>query len=179
MPDADTATTYLAAAQLLVVLVSVVYLAIQVRGERVAQGFQAYAQVNDAYMRHLWLASEDPELNDIWEPLAGNRREELDAAQRAGSWGAWHAMSIQERKCYRYTRLALEIFEQAWEVNRRGMIGSDTWCKWEQWMLTWHDTRYFDYVYDDSKPRLLSAFCSTVEEVGRRRRNGAPQASSR
>jgi hypothetical protein len=165
MPDSTAMTAYLTAAQLCVVVASVVYLALQVHGERVAAGFQAYSQVNDAYMRHLWLASENPELDSVWEPWDEVRRAELDIAQRGGKWGAWHAMTLEEKRCYRYTRAALEIFEQAWEVRRQRMIGEDTWLKWEDWLREWTDTRYFVDVFVDSRPRLLKAFRETVDGV--------------
>ena len=116
-------------------------------------------------MRHLWLASEDAKLNCIWQPLEPGRRKRLDEVQGANRWGAWFEMTDEEKRCYRYTRLALEIFEQAWEVRRRRMIGEDTWCKWEQWLATWSTTRYFPYVLEDSRPRLLAAFCDVVDEV--------------
>lgn len=179
MSDSNTLTSYLTAAQLVVVVVSAAYLARQVRGERVAQGFEAYSHVNDAYLRHLWLASERDELNCIWQPLDASRKSELDQAQAEHQWGAWHAMDLEEKHCYRYTRTALEIFEQAWEVKRRKMIGKDTWCKWEQWLVTWYGTRYFRYVFDDSRPRLLADFCATVEEVGQQSESDAPLTSSR
>lgn len=180
MPDADTLTTYLTAAQLVVVIASLIYLSRQVHGERVAAGFQAYSHVNDAYMRHLWLASERDELNCIWEPWDLDRKAELDLAQQTGGlWGAWHAMTTEEKRCYRYTRAALEIFEQAWEVKRRKMIGDDTWCKWEQWLSAWAGTRYFDLVFTDSRPRLLADFCSTVEAVSARSASARPASSRR
>jgi hypothetical protein len=177
MADAETLTAYLTAAQLIFVVLSVGYLARQVRGERIAQGFQAYSYVTDAYMRHLWLSSEHNELNCIWEPLDDARRTELEEAQSLRNWGAWHEMSDDEKRCYRYTRAALEIFEQAWEVKRRKMIGDDTWSKWEQWLLIWCGTRYFRYVYEDSRPRLLVAFCSTVEEIALRSESDGLRAS--
>lgn len=165
MPDADQLTVILGIAQLVAVIVSVLYLGRQVTGEKVAAGFQAYSQVNQAYTAHLWRAAEDPSLNCIWKPQDDARMKELDAAQAAGAWGAWSAMSDHEKLCYRYTRAALELFEQAWEVKRRDLIGEDTWQKWRAALGVWKTTCYYDYVIEDTAPRLIAGFVTEIKTV--------------
>lgn len=165
--NTDHVIIFLGVLQLGIVAGSLFYLARQVHGEKVAAGFAAYSHVNDAYMAHLWRAYEHPELNQIWEAGDAEQTARLDAAQAARAWGAWYVMDQDERAGYRYTRMALEIFEQAWEVRRRDLIGADTWCKWEQWMSIWVGSRYFPYVFEDSRPRLLQEFSVMVEAVAR------------
>jgi hypothetical protein len=163
----DDLMVVLTTAQLIVVVFSLLYLGRQVRGERVAAGFAAYSQVNDAYTTHLWRAVEDPTLDAVWDPWDPEREAALAEAQRSGTWGAWHAMTADERRCYRFTRAALEIFEQAWEVRRRDMIGADTWGKWEAWITTWTRSRYFAIVFEDVRPRLIEEFALRVEAAAR------------
>ena len=52
--------------QSLVVAVTVIYLARQVNDQRAAIDFQVYSQVSDAYARHLWMAVDRPQLDDVW-----------------------------------------------------------------------------------------------------------------
>lgn len=178
MLDVDSWSLVLDVVQLVAVMATLWYFAIQVRGERVAQGFQAYALINQAYMQHLWLAAEDERLNCVWQPIDPGRKRKLDRAQSAGDWGAWHLMDSDEKRCYRYTRATLEIIEQAWEVRRRNMIGADTWQKWGQWLAIWTQTRYFRYVYEDTGPRLLEGFCDEIDRAIAMGPAVAPQATS-
>ncbi|WP_026912743.1 hypothetical protein [Patulibacter minatonensis] len=161
--SSEDVTVLLTLAQLVVVVVSLWYLGSQVRGERVAAGFAAYSHVNDSYMEHLWRAVEDPSLDCIWDPWHDDRVSVLNVAQRGQHWGAWRTMTVDERRCYRYTRAAIEIFEQAWEVKRRNMIGDDTWAKWHAWLTTWCNSRYFEIVLEDIRPRLIKEFAEEVD----------------
>lgn len=184
MPDSEQVTLFVGLAQLVVVLVSVWYLGRQVTGEKVAAGFQAYSYVNQAYAEHLWRAAENPALNCIWLPQDGVRKALLDTEQHATSWGAWRAMSDEEKLCYRYTRAALEIFEQAWEVQRRELIGADTWLKWRKALSVWTATCFFDYVLEDTTPRLIEGFVDEIKRVAEEfgpdeDEQSAQQASSR
>jgi hypothetical protein len=160
---AELLTAIFTGVQAVVVALTLIYVGCQVHDGRVAAGFQAYSHVSDAYMRHLWLAAEKPELNSIWEPETDKRREELDSAQAARPWGAWHEMGTEEKRAYRYTRAALAIFEQAWEVERRGLIGEDTWSAWNDWLDTWKGTPYYRYVVEDNERRLLTGFYEIVK----------------
>lgn len=159
-------TVALTVAQLVVVVSSLAYLARQVRGERVASGFAAYSHINDTYMEHLRRANDEPNLNTVWDPLDVERKREFDLAQESAKvWGAWHTMTDAERRCYRFTRAALEIIEQAWEAQRHGLIGGDTWCKWEKGLEIWTTSSYFPYVLADSTPRLIPGFVVKLEEA--------------
>jgi len=106
--------------QVVLVAASVAYVAVQVRGQRKAINFQVYSQVSAAYIRQGASTNEHPMLNSVWLPWEPReRRDELIAAQRRASelgldWGAWRETTEEERKCYRFTRDALEILEQAW-----------------------------------------------------------------
>ena len=157
----DTIVAVLTGVQSLVVALTVLYLARQVNDQRDAIDFQVYSQVSDAYARHLWMAVDRPQLDDVWEPFTDeDRLRELQRAQEeAERWGAWHAMTMHERVAYRWTRGALEIFEQAWQLRDRGQISDETWTKWRGWMAIWKTTRYYEFVFDDTRARLLGGFC--------------------
>ena len=134
-------------------------------GQRRALNFQVYQQISERYTDHLWKATDDPELNCIWERLDDERRAELETAQAGSTWGAWATMDLGERKSYRYTRAAFEVFEQAHHVYRLGWLSDETWSKWRGWVAIWIDTRYFPYVWADSCPRFLPSFVDFVETV--------------
>jgi hypothetical protein len=154
-----------AGVQAVVLAGTLIYVALQLRDARKATGFQAYSHVDAAYMHHLWLAADRPELNMIWEAADPSRKQKLDAAQDAeDQWGAWHAMGDDEKLGYRYTRAALAIFEEAWEVHRRRWIGDDTWSAWKEWLDTWKPTPYYRYVVDDNRRRLRQDFYDFLEK---------------
>jgi hypothetical protein len=173
MPSSDAVTAWVAGGQLLVGAIGIGAIFGQVRGERRAQQFDVYNKVSMTYMDHLWRAAEDPQLNEIWEPWAADdkRRRELGQAQAgqgaaAATWGAWYAMNDSERYAYRYTRAALEIFEQAWHLYDTKIIDATTWeQKWEPWIRIWTNTRYFAFVFADTRPRLIKDFCTIVSEI--------------
>ena len=167
LADADTITTILTAAQAFVAIPALIFLGLEFQRERKATQFQAYSQVSDAYAAHLWLAAdrENADLDTIWEPWGDDepRRQALQAKQDAGPWGAWYAMEPHERRCYRYTRGALEIFERAWHLHEKDVISDETWEKWVGWIVIWkNNTRYFEWVFEDTRKRLITKFCATV-----------------
>lgn len=131
--------------------------------QRDALGYDVYQRINSQNTEFLWTAAEDPTLDCIWEPMDPARKSELDQAQEARSWGAWHAMNAEERRCYRYTRRAIELVEQSWQIHELGMIDEATWAKWATWGSIWGGTRYFWYVIEDERPRLLSGFVEFLE----------------
>jgi hypothetical protein len=130
--------------------------------------FEVYERVTQRYADLLERASSDQDLNRIYQPLDSRRQHELDAAQAADpGWGAWEIMDFQEQKCFRYTRLALEVCEQAHKVEELGWIDDETWRKWHTWTQTFSRTRYFPYVLDiadeRSRGRFRPAFVRYVE----------------
>jgi hypothetical protein len=139
----------------------------ELTANRQAVDFQTYQQISQRYSEILLMASEDPELNCIWDPLDPDRREELDAAQAAKLWGAWDVMTLTERKCYRYIRTAFETFEQAHEVYCQGTLPADTWKKWRAWIEIWISTRYYPYAIEDAKPRFVPRFLDLIEQLER------------
>jgi hypothetical protein len=74
-------------------------------------------------------------------------------------------MNDTERRCYRYTRLMLETFEQAHQVRARGWIDDETWAKWRGWIEIWTDSTYFPFVYEDAKGRLIASFTDEIERA--------------
>lgn len=127
------------------------------------QGCLLYQDLANRYADLLHRADEDPVLNGVWDPCDGERFEALTGAHQSRVWGAWHAMTNDERRCYRYIRSALEIFEQAHVVRKRGWIDDETWAKWQGWMTIWRQASYYPFVMDDSRERLLTTFVEVME----------------
>ncbi len=155
--------------QVVLVAVSVAYVAIQVRGQRKAINFQVYSQVSAAYVRQGASTTDHPILNSVWLPWEPqDRRDQLlaaqDRAREAGlEWGAWREMTEDERKCYRFTREVLEILEQAWQLRKLGLIDEQTYAKWREATAMWKTSRYFPFVLEDTKPRLMRDFCEELD----------------
>lgn len=129
------------------------------------QGCLLYQDLANRYADLLHRADEDPVLNDVWEPCDGNRFAVLTQAHQLRPWGAWYAMTHEERRCYRYIRSALEIFEQACVVRKNGWIDDETWAKWQGWMAIWRQASYYSFVMDDSRGRLLAGFVEMMERA--------------
>lgn len=137
----------------------------EVERQRNVLAFEVYQKLSMRYSDLLWMACEKPHLNSIWEPLEAKRKAELDSAQSREEWGAWRIMDDPERESYRYTRLVLELLEQACEIRERRWIDDDTWNKWRAWMTIWKKTAYFVFVFPDSKPRFVPCFVRLLEEL--------------
>jgi hypothetical protein len=130
--------------------------------QRATLGYEIYQRVSNANTELLWKAAEDPCLNDVFEPIDPRRRAELDAAQVSSKWGAWYAMTDEEKKGNRFTRMAIELAEQAWEIDQLGMAPHEASQKWSSWSGIWCETRYFRYVFADEEPRLLKGFAERL-----------------
>lgn len=129
------------------------------------QSFQLYHLLVQQYTELLSRADRDADLNQIWELPDAQRKEHLDKAHAARDWGAWYEMRPEEKRGYRYIRYAIETFEQAYLAHQRGWIDDETWQKWRGWMAVWRHARYFKYVFEDSRPRLVSSFVQDFERV--------------
>ncbi|MFE0020928.1 hypothetical protein [Amycolatopsis sp. NPDC059021] len=138
----------------------------QVRNQVAVQRFRLYHLLAQQYMDLLLRADLDPELNCIWEPLDEQRRQELDDAQRLRCWGAWHEMTPVEKRCYRFVRYALETLEQTHQLHQKRWMDQETWSKWLGWIEIWCDARFFDYVVEDSEPRLIKTFVVVLKTRG-------------
>lgn len=130
----------------------------QARHQTDVQRFKLYHLLTQQYADLLLRPDNDPALNGIWEPVAPARAQELDKAQAERLWGAWYTMNDAERRCYRYVRSILETFEQAHQLDSHGWMDGETSTKWREWMAIWPSVRYFKYVFQDSKPRLVATF---------------------
>ena len=158
--------------QLTAVVLSLMFVGYQVRLQRITldnqirvQGFQLYHLLAQQYIDLLLRADQDPVLNSIWESPNSQRKRELDDAQESRRWGAWFVMTPEEKRCYRYTRSAIETFEQTYQVYQRGWIDPETWAKWQAWMTIWKDVWYFDYVFSDTRPRLIKDFALKFDSL--------------
>ncbi len=149
------------------VIGSLVFVAIQLRRHRHVLAYETYQRLSREYQDLLWRAVEDPNLDTVWDPLDETERVRFDLAHDDPSaWGVWYAMNEEERRCYRFTRRALELFEQAWQVRSKGWIDDPTWEKWYHWVEAWKRSRYFGYIVAESKARLIPGFCSWLATVG-------------
>jgi hypothetical protein len=137
----------------------------EVSNQVALQSYELYRSLVGQYTELLYRADRDTTLNTIWEPPDTNRMQELDAAQQTRRWGAWYAMTSEEKRCYRYVRYALETFEQTFQVYQRGWIDNETWQKWRGWMAIWRNVRYFNYVFDDTCPRLIESFVNEFHNL--------------
>nr|QZD54710.1 hypothetical protein K3N28_18550 [Glycomyces sp. TRM65418] len=120
--------------------------------------FELYQSLLNQHTELLKMADNDPVLNLIWSPLDPDRKRDLDAAQASRDWGAWTVMTPDEQRGYRYTRYAIELFEQAYKVNQYGMLDEEIWRKWVSWMEIWPRTRYFTYMWQDTARKFMPSF---------------------
>lgn len=155
--------------QLVIVGPTLFFLSLQVRLQRQQvhdqveiHGFTVYHELVQQYLELLRRADDDTELNCIWDPIDPERQQVLNDAQSSMRWGAWYAMTSTEKRCYRLVRAALETFEQAYQLHQKGWIDEETWTKWQGWINIWQNVRYFKYVLEDVRPRLLGSFTATL-----------------
>jgi hypothetical protein len=153
------------AVQSIGVIVTLAFLGYQMRLQAKAlkndsrlRQFELYQSLLNQHTELLKMADGDQVLNLIWSPLDAERKRELDAAQASRDWGAWSVMTEDEQRGYRYTRYAIELFEQAYKVNQYGMLDEEIWRKWVSWMEIWPRTRYFTYMWQDTARKFMPSF---------------------
>lgn len=130
--------------------------------------FEIYQRIDNRLADLVWRQSEDHRLSTVYEPLTAAERERLDREQASAErWGAWAALTPDEKVCYRFIRVFLETIEQMWEVRSQGWMSDDMWAKWQGWIEVWVATRYFPYVFEDQRPRLLPRFVAVLDEAVR------------
>jgi hypothetical protein len=124
-------------------------LAYQVHLDRRTRQFEVYERISSRFSEVLWHAVQHPELHGIW-----NDPE-------------WDKLANDEKLGYRYTRLAFDVLEQAWEAHDAGQIEPEVWRKWESWIRAWKGTRFYDRVvdYDDPLSPFQARFLAYVRSV--------------
>lgn len=162
------------AIQAIGVIVTLAFLGYQMRLQAKAlksdsrlRQFELYQSLLNQHTELLKMADNDPVLNQIWAPLDPERKRELDAAQASQDWGAWAVMTPDEQRAYRYTRYAIELFEQAYKVNQYGMLDEEIWRKWVSWMEIWPRTRYFSYMWQDTARKFMPSFVDAYWDLVR------------
>jgi hypothetical protein len=130
----------------------------QMRHDSRLRQFELYQSLLNQHTELLKMADKDPALNEIWEPLDLERRRELDEAQAERDWGAWYAMTPEEQRGYRYTRYAIELFEQAYKLQQYDLLDREIWDKWISWMEVWPRSRYFTYMFEDNARKFMPSF---------------------
>jgi hypothetical protein len=141
----------------------------EIKNQGVLRGFQLYHTLVQQYLDLLARADRDPDLNAVWDALDPAREAELNDSQRSRPWGAWHEMTVAERRCYRLVRNLLETFEQAFVVHQlfheHGWVDDETWEKWRGWMAIWKSSPYFSYVFSDVRPRMIRTFADNFHAL--------------
>jgi hypothetical protein len=130
----------------------------QLRHDSRLRQFELYQSLLNQHTELLKMADKDPALNEIWEPMDLDRRRELDEAQAERDWGAWYAMTPEEQRGYRYTRYAIELFEQAYKLQQYDLLDREIWDKWISWMEVWPRSRYFTYMFEDNARKFMPSF---------------------
>jgi hypothetical protein len=162
--------------QFLAIFGTLVFVALELRQQRkeiknqgVLRGFRLYHTLVQQYLDLLARADRDPELNAVWDALDPARQAFLDEAQASRPWGAWHEMTVTERRCYRLVRNLVETFEQAYVIHRlfheHGWVDGETWEKWRGWMAIWKSSPYFPYVFTDIRPRMIKSFIESFHAL--------------
>lgn len=158
--------------QLAVLGPSLIFVGLQVLFQRrqasnqvLVQGHELYYMLARQYVDLLRESDEKPILNEVWVGLDENRKNDLDKAQAASTWGAWKEMTAEEKLCYRYVRATIEILEQTFQLHRKGWIDDETWEKWRGWIRLGTQMRYFYYVFDDTRPQLVTSFVAELDSL--------------
>jgi hypothetical protein len=158
--------------QLAVLGPSLIFVGLQVLFQRrqasnqvLVQGHELYYLLAQQYVDLLRESDEKPVLNEVWVKLDEDRKSELDKAQTMSMWGAWSEMTNEEKQCYRYVRATIELLEQTFQLHKKGWIDDETWEKWRGWIALGTQMRYFDYVFEDTKPQLVASFGAELDSL--------------
>ena len=140
----------------LTIVVTLVFAIVQVRSAARERRHAVYERINSEYVQHMWRVGEYPELEKVWVTIAEQRKKDLESAQsRKG--GAWKIMNVEEKRCYRFVRIALEIFESAFAAEVHG--APERYCKkWGTWMRVFKGSDYFRFVFADTDVRFMPGF---------------------
>jgi hypothetical protein len=147
---------------------SFLFLAWQTYLSRLERRHDIYERVNTEWIQHMSRILDDPELEKIWEALEESqiRRFEKAMKESGDSGAAWSVMTITEKKCYRYIRVALEIFEVAYQTRMSGVkIPDQLIGKWDNQIRVFLTCDYFDYVFEDTRERLDDRFVGHIEDL--------------
>jgi hypothetical protein len=143
------------------------FIGFELRQQRQVAGYVAHQGITQQYSDLLWASLEHADLDSVWDPIDAARRDQLRGAQadeRMG-WGAWTLMDLQERRLYRATRRAIEIFEQAHFAWELGWLGSDTSTKWDEIVRLWAKSTFFEFAWHDARRLLRPSFVSHVNDL--------------
>jgi hypothetical protein len=142
-----------------------VFIGFELRQQRQVAGYVAYQGITQQYSDLLWTSLEHADLDSVWDPLAVGRRHQLSDAQadEGLAWGAWTLMNPQERRLYRTTRRAIEIFEQAHFARELGWLGSDTSEKWDEIVHLWTKSSFFEFAWYDARRLVRPSFALYVD----------------
>ncbi len=147
---------------------SFVFLAWETYLSRLERRHDIYERVNTEWIQHMSRILDDPELEKIWDELEESQSRKFEKAreEKGGPGAAWSVMTIAEKKCYRYIRVALEIFEVAYQTRRVGVKQSDPLIrKWDNQIRVFLTSDYFDYVFEDTRARLDDRFVGHIEDL--------------
>lgn len=146
-----------------VLVVTLLVLIFQASRDISIKRFQVHQSLNDNYLDLLWRATREPSLNAVWDDPAPARLETLRAEQGKGLWGAWHAMNDDERRLYRFVRLAMETLEHSYLAHKEGWLTGSPWKKWQGTIEVWRGACFFEFVLADARDRLDPEFVRAIE----------------
>lgn len=142
----------------LVLLVSPIVVIMTFRRNINVTRLQMCHDIAERHMELMWLTVDKPALNGVWNRIPKDRLLELSQAQSRGRWGAWHAMSEDERALYRFARRALEHVEQAYDAHQHGWMPDYLWNTWASRLEAWRDCDYCIFIAGDLRHFKDSAF---------------------
>ncbi len=152
---------------------SLVFLGLQILQSRKERRHDIYERVNTEWIQHMSRILADPDLEKIWDKFDESRVAEFreaelenEKAEGGATGGAWSVMDVTEKKCYRYLRVALEIFELAFQSRRSGVkIPKELAAKWDNQIRVFLNSPYFGYVFEDTRERLDDRFENHIESL--------------
>lgn len=152
-------------------------LIVQVMLSRKERRHDVYERVNSQWIEHMSRVIDHPEIEQIWSKFEPSRINEFKKAEKAKkakkakkeedrSGAVWKVMCDIEKKCYRYVRVALEIFEVAYKTHGgAGKKSNPVITKWDNQILLFLNSPYFDYVLEDTEERLDQGFVQHIQEL--------------
>lgn len=126
--------------------------------------YDAYERINSQWITHMSRILLDSSLEKIWDKIDETRKSEFDYENKNDRL-AWNIMTKKEKKCYRYVRISLEIFEISFNFQTTHIVHKRFKEKWKGQIISFLGSDYFLYAFNDTKPRLDPSFSKYVENI--------------
>jgi hypothetical protein len=151
-------------------VLSILFLALQVRKERKLNEYQTLQSLEEKFTSLLWKGSDNGNIDQVWVPIATEKEKIFKNALEngpSGKWSLWNAMDEKDQDCYRFTRAGLEVLEQAFLAYKQNWVtNGEIWDKWRGWMISWKTTNpYTPLVLEEMSPWYTSSFVKYFEDL--------------